>query len=124
MGLKITTDDRGIKVYRKDNISKAGNPYSRFFIMTSSKNQDGSFTSAYTDVLFKKADADKITNKCVIKINNAFPTVSEWNDVKTIKYFIMDFEVITEGEKPVNAEPNDVDFVNLDDIDDDEFPFV
>lgn len=127
MGLKIMSDDKGTKIYRKDKTSSAGNPYSTFSIMVSSKNQDGSFTNGFVDVLFKKADAEKITNKCVINIKNAFPTVSEYNGVKTIKYFILDFDVLHEGEKPAPSFEqnlsNDTSFMDIPDGIADELPF-
>lgn len=120
MGLMLTTDYKGVKVIRKDAVSKAGNPYSRYSLMTSSKNKDGEWVSGFIDVQFKKG-LPEVYNKAVIKIKNAFPTVDEYNGNKTIRYIITDFEILEEGEKPVAK--SDDGFLDVNDSLGDEMPF-
>lgn len=92
------TEDRGVKIYVKDRPTSSGGTFRTYSMGVASKDKDGNWVNGFLDCLFKKDDASKITNKCKIKINNAFPTVSEYQDRKYVKWFINDFEVIEQGE--------------------------
>lgn len=96
MGLKVITDDKGVKIFRKDGTSSSGNPYTTYSMGVSQKNADGSWKSGYMPVRFKKGV--EVNHKATIKIKNSFPTINEYNGNKTFPIMITDFEVIDEGE--------------------------
>lgn len=127
MGLIITTDDRGTKIYRKDKQTRSGGTFATYSTSISSKKQDGSWVTTYKDCLFKKGV--ELNNKAVIKIKNAFPIVDEYNDKKYDKIFVMDFEVIDQGEAPadpnafVSLDAGNEDFMQINDAEFDSLPF-
>jgi len=121
MGLKISTDDKGVKIYRKDRDTKNGGKFATYCMGVSSKTMDGTWVNGFVDCLFKKGV--EVNHKAVIKINNAFPTVNEYNGNKYVKWFILDFEVIEDGEKPVEP-PKDEDFMTVPEFADGELHFV
>lgn len=116
MSLKIVTDDKGILVFRKDKEWQGGS-FPVYSTSVSSKNKNGEYVNAYIDLKFKKGT--DITNKTVIKIENAFPVVDEWNDNKKISYFVSEYEVVKEGETPAQ---NNSDWASI--PDDSELPFA
>lgn len=118
MGLTLKSDERGVKVYRKDKTSKNGNPYTSYSIMTSTKDGD-KYVNAFLDVAFKKGT--EITNKTVIKIEEAFPMVSEYNDKTYIKWFIKEYKVLS-TEEP--AKQTDADGFMVADDSMEELPFA
>lgn len=123
MGLMLITDmsrqnDKPTKVYRKDKVSSAGNNYSTFSTKVSSKNDKDEWESAFIELVFKKDDQSKITNKCDIVIKSSFPILNTYNDRTTIRWMVMDFDVVSEGEKANN------DFVNIPEGIADELPFA
>lgn len=111
------TDDKGVKVYRHDGVSKAGNAYTTYSLGVSSKDTKGEWQNAYLDCIFKKGV--EVNHKAKIKINNAFPTVSKYNDKTTVRWMITDFEVVDSGEST-----SDNGFINIPDSLDEELPFV
>lgn len=124
MGLKLITDDKPVKVIKKER-SWSGGIFNVYSLMVSSKGKDGNWTNGFVDAQFKKADESKVTNKCKIMIKNAFPTVNESNGKTYTKWMITDFDVVEEGEKPVsgdefvNVDPNAVDeFMAIEGMDD------
>ena len=118
MGLTLTSDERGVKVYRKDKTSKNGNAYTTYSIMTSTKDGD-EWINGFLDVVFKKGT--EITNKTVIKIEEAFPLVSQYEGKTYIKWFIKEYKVLAAGEAP--AAPVD-EFVNVPENIQEELPFA
>lgn len=126
MGIKLTSDDRGVKIFRKDGTSSSGNPYTLYSMSVSSKDIKGEWVNGYLDCAFKKGV--EVNNKALIKINNAFPTVNEYNGKKTIRYMITDFEVLEQDDAPpeqvsLDSVAND-GFMNIpDNVDDDAMPF-
>lgn len=111
MGFKITTDDKGILVFRKDKEWQGGS-FPVYSTSVSSKNKNDEYVKAYVDLKFKKGT--DLANNTTIKIKDAFPVVDEWNDNKKISYFVTDYEVIKEGETPANNSdwasiPDDMD---------------
>jgi len=121
MGLKLTSDDKGVKIFRKDRDTKNGGKFATYSMSISSKTMDGEWVNGYADCLFKKGV--EVYNKAVIKINNAFPTVNEYNGNRYVKWFILDFEVIGQGEAPAEV-PNDDSFMVIPDSELVELPFM
>jgi len=117
MGILLTTDERGVKIFRKDGVSKNGKNYSLYSFSVSSKDMSGNWISAYIDCRFKKGIA--INNGAVIKIKNAFPTSSEFNGQTKVSWMITDFDIISDGETPNNngisggIATNDAGFMNI-----------
>ena len=132
MGLKIVTDDRPVKIIRKDKVSAAGNAYTQYSAMVASKDKDGNWHNGFIDVSFKYGVS--VDNKAQIAIKNAFPVVSEYNGKTSVKWMITDFDVIVQGEvgsAPTNASngngmATDADgFLQINaDIDLEELPFA
>lgn len=129
MGLNVTSDDKGIKVYRKDRETKSGGTFATYSLAISSKDASGNWINGYMDAKFKKGV--EVNNKAKIKINNAFFTVDEYNGKTYPKIFVLDFDVIEQGEVSningdafVNLDSNDLpDFMKIDDAVGEEVPF-
>lgn len=123
MGLKVTTDGKAVTVYVKEKQTQNGGTFKTYSIAVASKYKDGNWINGYLDCQFKKADADKISNKCKINITNSFYTVNEYNGNKYLKLFVLDFDVAEQGEvKPVVALDAD-GFMNIPDGLEDDMPF-
>ena len=132
MGLKIVTDDRPVKIIRKDKVSAAGNAYTQYSAMVASKDKGGNWHNGFIDVAFKSGVS--VDNKAQIAIKNAFPVVSEYNGKTSVKWMITDFDVIVHGEGIVdhtnasngNGMATDADgFLQINaDIDLEELPFA
>ena len=104
MCLKIVTDDRPVKIIRKDKVSAAGNAYTQYSAMVASKDKEGNWHNGFIDVSFKHGVS--VDNKAQIAIKNAFPVVSEYNGKTSVKWMITEFDVIVHGEgsaAPTNA---------------------
>ena len=90
MGIRITTDDYGVRVWRSDNY---GRPTYSISIQT--KTEDGSYIRDYKQVKFK--GGVELENNREIIIRDAFPTLDTWNDKQTGElkkkevWVIMDF---------------------------------
>lgn len=90
MGIRITTDDYGVRVWRSDNY---GRPTYSISIQT--KTEDGSYIRDYKQVKFK--GGVELENNSEIIIRDAFPTLDTWNDKQTGElkkkevWVIMDF---------------------------------
>lgn len=111
------------KVYKKEKMSKAGNTFYTFSLGVSSKDTDGNWHNGFLDAQFKKADAERITNKCKIDIKNAFPIVDEYNDKTYVKWFVNDFTVEEEGEQAPASSVDEFGFsTNI--SEDDMLPFA
>lgn len=117
------TEDKGVKIFKKEKQWNGGS----FFVYSmavASKDRDGNWVNGYIDCNFKSADANKITNKCKIKINNAFPTVTKSGDRTYVKWMITEFEVVEAGEVVDESNLNVDEFMNIPDNIDDEIPFA
>lgn len=106
----ITTDDKGITVYAKEKNGRNG-AYKTYSTKISAKDTSGNWTSCFVNLGFKKGVS--LNNKAVIKIKNAFPTPSKWGESYVLKIFVMDFEILEEGEKPVETPDASADFMNI-----------
>lgn len=121
MGFKLLTDDKLCVVYRKDKVSNAGNPYTTYCTKVSSKDKDGNWQSAFIDIAFKKGV--EVNNKAKINIKNSFPVLNTYNDKTTIRWMILDFDVINQGEVKPDGNIDSSGFMNIDSDIDDEVPF-
>lgn len=117
MGIKLETDDKGIKVIRKDGTSKAGNPYTMYSLMYSFKVGE-EWKNGFIDAGFKKGV--DLANKSKIIIKDAFLTGSEFNGTIKPKIIVMDFDVLEGGEAP---KPSPDGFMSIPDGVDEELPF-
>ena len=119
MGLKVTTDDKGVRIWRVDKVSSNGNPYTRYFTKVSSKDGD-EWVSAFIDVLFPKGT--NIADKTDILIKDAFYLVSKYQDKTSMKLYIKEWEVVGAAQAP----QTDADgFMNVPEgIDEDDLPFA
>lgn len=122
MGIKLETDDKGIKVIRKDGTSKAGNPYTMYSLMYSFKVGE-EWKNGFIDCSFKKKEdgaAVDLANKSKIIIKDAFLTGTEFNGTTKPKIIVMDFDVLEGGEAP---KPSADDFLMIPDGADEFMPF-
>lgn len=104
--ITVTTDDKGVKIYRKDRQTQNGT-FATYSMMISSKLQDGSWLNGFIDCRFKKGV--EVANKSKIKINNAFYTCNEYNGKVYTKLIITDFDVLEGGEAPKENTTNWLD---------------
>jgi hypothetical protein len=117
MGLRITTDDRGVKVIRQDKTSKNGTPYTTYSLMVSSKNGED-WVNGFVDCVFPKGTS--LENKTVINIKDAFYLVSEYQGKAYPKIFVKDFEIEKAGTPQTDADG----FVNVPEGIQEELPFA
>ena len=111
MGLKVTTDEKGVTVFANEK-DGANGKYTLYSVGISSKNQNNEWVNGYINVRFKKGVS--VPNKTKIKINNAFYTVTKSGDKAYTSLMITDFENLDEKEE----------WVNVDSIPDNELPFA
>ena len=117
------TDDRGVKIYKKLKTWSGGSFYT-YSMGVASKDQNDNWVNGFLDCEFKKADAEKITNKCKIKILNAFPKVTKSGDRTYVKWFISEFEVVEQGEVEGASNLDADGFMHIADTIDEELPFT
>ena len=117
MGLKVITDGKPVTVYRQDKTSSAGNSYTQYSIMISSKQSDDTWLNDFVECGFKKGV--NIPNKTKIHINNSFYMISEYNGKKYKKLFITDYTV--DGQAP--QQPSGDGWMNVPNGIEDELPF-
>lgn len=121
MGLIISTDEKGIRVIRKDGTSKAGNAYTMYSLMYSYKNNE-EWKNVFVDCAFRKGtDLSHLTK---IRIKDAFMTgtIKYINRVPVTlpKIFVLDYEVLEGGVAP---KPSADDFLMIPDGINSDFPF-
>lgn len=110
MGLKLTTDDKPVTIFRKDR-EYSGGTFATYSVGVSSKDRDDNWVNGYLDVCFKKGV--EVCNKSKISINNAFPVVRKYNDKAYVSWMITDFDVVEEGQPtPANDLANQ-GFLNI-----------
>lgn len=99
MGIKITTDNRGVKVWRSDKYE-----HPSYAIQVSKREGDG-WINDYQPVRFRQGI--NIPNGTLIYIKNAFPTLDTWvkddQQFKRKVWMIMEFEA--EGMKASQTSP-------------------
>lgn len=95
MGIRITTDGYGIKVWRSDKYN-----YPQYAVGIQKKMDDGTFVTEYKAVRFRKGV--ELANGEMINIHDAFPTLEVWFDKKTNEqrkkevWVILDFTYINQ----------------------------
>ena len=110
MGLHITTDEKGIMIFRDDKRS-----YPSYYYSVSRKNDKGEYDSCYKTVKFKKDVS--VENKTIISIKNAFESFDINKDDPKKKYpylMITDFEVMKAPEPEITIPDTDEDAVPFD----------
>lgn len=95
MGIKITTDDYGVKVWRSD---KFGFPQ---YAISVGKTESGKHE--YQQVQFRRGV--ELENGDEIYIDNAFPTLRTWNDKQTGEERCKSVWMVTEFSYRARKEP-------------------
>lgn len=99
MGLKITTDGRPVTVYANERTTQSGGKFMSYSIGVASKDKDGNWINGYQECAFKKDVV--VNNKAKIDISNSFFTVYKDREGKPHnRLFIMEFDVVEQGEVP------------------------
>lgn len=117
MGLTVTTDDKGVRVFANEKTTSNGGKFTLYSLAVSSKDKDGNWTNGYVNCRFKKDVV--VNNKAKIKINNAFYTATKSNGKTYTSLMITDFEILEEGEA-VDGDG----FVSMEGINDSDLPFA
>lgn len=109
MGIKITTDQYPVRIWRND---KHGFPQ---YAVTISKPKDdgsGDYVRAYQEVRFKKGI--ELENGEEIFIQHAFPVLRTWKDGKKQIWQIIDFTYARQRPK-YQPEPRQVSYDDMPD---------
>lgn len=99
MGIKITTDDFGVKVWRSD---KFGFP--QYAVRISKRQASGDFVNEYQPIRFRKGV--ELANGDEIYINDGFAALEVWQDKQTgmtkhkMVWQILDFSFRARQEQP------------------------
>lgn len=119
MGLTVTTDEKGVKVFAKE-IDGANGKFTTYSVGVNSKNANGEWVNGYLNCKFKKGVS--VANKTKIKINSAFFVATKGGAGKSYTHLmITDFDVIEAGE---TASESADDFMKIPEGVDDETPFL
>jgi len=116
------TEDKKVRIFRKDRDTKNGGTFATYSMGVSSKNQDGSYIKGYIDCCFKKGV--EVANKTDIKITNAFPVVRDYQGKGYVSWMITEFEVVSEGQTSIANSDPDMGFINVPEGDDEDLPFA
>lgn len=103
MGLNISTDEKGIKIYKQIKSNTNGQEYPIYSTQISNRDKHGNWKNAYVTVKF--GTGVDVPNKSVIKVNKGFMTFNP-NVANGAKYpfaFISEFEIIKEGEDSLST---------------------
>ena len=96
MGIKISTDHRGIKVWRNDK-----GRYPSYAVQISVKEGD-TWVNEYQKVKFK--GSPDIPNGTIVRVRDAFPTLETWVkdgvEHKRLVWVLMDYDYDGMTEKP------------------------
>ena len=118
MGLVVTTDDKGVKVFANEKEGQNGK-FKTYSVGVNSKNQDGNWVNGYINCRFRKGVS--VANKAKIKINSAFFVAAKSKDKTFTHLMITDFEVLEPGETAGDGED---EFLSIPDTVDEETPFL
>ena len=119
MGLSVTSDDKGVKIFANEKETADGKKFTLYSVGVSSKNMDGNWVSGYLPCRFKKGVS--VANKTKIKINSAFFVCSKSGDKTYVSLMITNFDVLEQGESA--ADQTD-EFLKIDESVNDEVPFL
>lgn len=107
MGIKVTTDEKGTRIWRDDK-----GQFPRYSYSFSKKNDDGTFSNCYMDCRFKKGI--ELENGTDIIIDSAFFSFNVGKDGKKYPYLMITEFHMLDGK----------DFIDVpDDISEDAVPF-
>lgn len=104
MGIRISTDDYGVKVWRSDKYR-----YPQYAVGIQGKDDDGKYVTEYQRVKFRRGV--ELENGSEIRIHDAFPTLEVWQDRQTGEtrhravWMILDFGYINAAPKPAQPAP-------------------
>ena len=99
MGLVITTDDKGLKIWRDDK-----GQFPRYSYSISRKNDKDQWVNVYKEVKFK--NGVNVENGTVISIKKAFESFNIASDGKKYPYLMVsEFEVLEGGNIPIPDVP-------------------
>lgn len=118
MGLTVKTDDKGVKIFAKENEGPNGK-FMTYSLGINSKNQSGGWVNGFINCKFKKGIT--VPNKSKIKINSAFFVASKSGDKSYTHLMITDFEILEGGE---TAGESADEFMKIPDNIDEETPFL
>lgn len=96
MGIKIITDDRGVRVWRSDKYG-----FAQYSVSIQTKKENGGYITEYKQVKFR--GGIELENGDTIIIKDAFPTLDTWHDKTTNElktkevWVIMDFVYKTDA---------------------------
>lgn len=104
MGIRITTDDYGVKIWRSDRFG-----FPQYAVRISKKLDNGEYINEYQAVRFRKGV--ELANGDEIYINDAFDTLEVWQDKQTGEtkhkrvWQILDFSYRARQAQPAPAQP-------------------
>ena len=103
MGIKITTDDRPVNVWRYD-----GNGFPQYSIGISKRGDDGQWIREYQQIVFRKGI--ELENNESIFIYDAFPKLQTWRAKdgsigKRVVWQILDFQYADSKRPAARQEP-------------------
>lgn len=76
MGIKIITDDRGVRVWRSDKYG-----FAQYSVSIQTKKENGGYIREYKQVKFR--GGVELENGAEIIIRDAFPSIDSWKDKTT-----------------------------------------
>ena len=118
MGLIVTTDDNGVKIFAHEKESANGK-FTSYTLGVNSKTQSGDWVNGYISCRFKKGVS--VANKTKIKIKKSFFVASKSGDKSYTHLMITDFDILEQGESAAS----DADgFMKIPDAETDDVPFL
>ena len=118
MGLIVTTDDYGVKIFAHEKESEKGK-FISYTLGINTKTQEGNWVNGYISCRFKKGVS--VANKTKIKIKKSFFVATKSGDKSYTHLMITDFDVLEPGE---SAADDAEGFMKIPDSVDDDVPFL
>ena len=95
MGLIVSTDEHGVKIFAHEKEGANGN-FTSYTLGINTKDQNGNWINGYISCRFKKGIT--VPNKTKIKINKSFFVASRSNNKSYTHLMITDFDVLEPGD--------------------------
>lgn len=118
MGLIVSTDDKGVKVYANEKEGAYGK-FMTYSLGVNSKNKDGEWVNGCINCKFKKDVS--VANKTKIKIKSAFFVATKSGGKSYTHLMITDFDILESGE---TASDSADEFMKIPEGVEDEVPFL
>ena len=118
MGLIVSTDDNGVKIFANEKESANGK-FVSYSLGVNSKNQKGEWVNGYINCRFKKGVS--VANKTKIKINKAFFVATKGGEKTYTHLMITDFDILEEGETATESAD---EFMKIQEDVGDDVPFL